>query len=210
MSVLDQLAIAINSRSEAPNQELAKRLVETQNQEDIKVLAENLGNKNQDIASDCIKTLYEIGYLNPDLIKEHVEAFLHTLHSRNNRMVWGGMITLGTFAEQKPDEIYKQVDFIKQLFEKGSVITIDNAVLVLAKVSAANPAYEKVILPDLLRHLKNCRSKEVPQHSEKTLWAVNAGNKDAFIEVLQNRMDEMTTPQANRVKKVIKEAQKKG
>ena len=63
------------------------------------------------------------------------------------------------------------------------------------------------MFPYLLNHLKNCRSKEVPQHSEKTLPAVNPSNKAQFVRVLSKRMDDLTGAGLARVKKVIKQAE---
>jgi hypothetical protein len=60
-----------------------------------------------------------------------------------------------------------------------------------------------------LNHLTTCRPKDVPQHSEKTLAAVNAANKGEFIAVLEKRMVDLQGAQVTRVKKVIKEAVKK-
>ncbi len=54
-----------------------------------------------------MKVLYEIGYLTPELIADYADDFLKLLRSKNNRMVWGGMIALATIAETKPREIWK-------------------------------------------------------------------------------------------------------
>ena len=209
MSVLNQLASANASHSDVPNQELAKSLAESRDLAGIKELADNLQNKNKDIASDCIKTLYEIGYLNPELIQEHVDSFLKILHSRNNRLVWGGMIALSTIADKKSREIFGQFGFIAEQLKNGSIITVDNAVLVLAKISAVNKDYEKAIFPILLQHLKGYMARQIPQHAEKTLWAVNPDNREPFIGTLEGRMNEMTPSQASRLKKVIRAAQKR-
>ncbi|MBN2795507.1 MAG: hypothetical protein JXR88_08890 [Clostridia bacterium] len=37
--------------------------------------------KNKSIPSDCLKELYEIGYLNPTLIKGHLKQFIALLRS---------------------------------------------------------------------------------------------------------------------------------
>jgi hypothetical protein len=57
-----------NRRDEVPNQQLAKELAETENKAGIKEIAKNLQHKNKSVQSDCLKVLYEIGYLKPDLI----------------------------------------------------------------------------------------------------------------------------------------------
>jgi hypothetical protein len=62
----------------------------------------------------------------------------------------------------------------------------------------------------LLNHLETCRPKEVPQHAEKTAVAVDAKNKKKFVEVLERRLIDMSRSQAARVKKVIKEVERKG
>ena len=59
------------------------------------------GIKTAKIASDCIKTLYEVGYLKPELIAPYVGDFLKLIKSRENRLVWGGMLALSTIAALK-------------------------------------------------------------------------------------------------------------
>jgi uncharacterized protein YvpB len=46
----------------------------------------------------------------------------------------------------------------------------------------------------------------VPQHSEKTLPAVNTANKADFIKVLEKRIEDLSGSGLSRVKKVIKQA----
>jgi hypothetical protein len=118
------------------------------------------------------------------------------------------MIALSTIAELKADELYPHVEEIKQVMGQGSVITVDAGVKTLAGIASKNDDYNRAIFPYLIHHLQTCRSKEIPQHSEKTLVAVNGENKAEFIATLEGRMAEMTPPQVARVKKVIKEALK--
>jgi hypothetical protein len=209
MTVLNKIAYFQNRRDEVPNQELARELVESKNTAGIREIAENLWNKDRNVANDCIKVLYEIGYLAPELIEDYVGDFLKFMKSRNNRMAWGAMLALSTIAAQKADEIYPRVGEIEHVMETGSVITIDNGVKILAIMASKNEAYRSEIFPYLLNHLTTCRSKDVPQHSEKTLVAVNAANKGEFIAVLEKRMVDLQGAQARRAKKVIREAEKK-
>jgi hypothetical protein len=125
-------------------------------------------------------------------------------------MVWGSMIALSTIAEIKADEIFKHYEEIKQTMKKGSVITVDNGVKILAIIAASSDGRGKKIFPYLLNHLETCRPKEVPQHAEKTAVAVDAKNKKKFVEVLERRLIDMSRSQAARVKKVIKEVERKG
>ena len=207
MSVLNRLAHSMGRRDEAPNQELARDLAAKNDKAGIREIAENLWNKDKNIQADCIKVLYETGYIEPALVAPYAEDLVKLLRSRNNRLVWGGMIALGVVATSSADLLFKHLNEIKKAMDSGSVITKDNGVKVLADIAATKSEYNKAIFPYLLEHLKTCRPKEVAQHSEKTLPAVNAGNKTEFIKVLEKRMDDLAGAGLTRVKKVVKEAQ---
>jgi hypothetical protein len=209
MSVLNKIAYYQNQRSDVPNQELARELAASKDRDGVREIAEGLWNKDKNIQSDCLKVLYETGYLDPALVADYAGDFLKLLKSRNNRLVWGGMIALSTVADLKADEIFPHFDEIVDIMNKGSVITMDNGVKALALVASRNPAYNQKIFPYLLDHLSTCRPKEVPQHAEKTLPAVTAGNKSDFIRVIEKRLEDMTASQTARLKKVIKTAQKR-
>jgi hypothetical protein len=205
MSVINRIAYLQNRRDEVPNQELARDLAEKKDREGIREITENLWNKDKNIQADCVKVLYEIGYIDPSLIADYAEDFLKLLRSRNNRLVWGGMIALSTVAELRADLIHAHLDEILKAMNSGSVITVDNAVKALA-LAASKDAYRESIFPHLLEHLRACRPKDVPQHSEKSLPAVDASNKGDFIAVLEKRMEDLSGSQITRVKKVIKAA----
>lgn len=206
MSIITSLASSLGRRDEVPNQELARALAAKKDEAGIREIAENLWNKDKNIQADCIKVLYEIGYLEPKLVADYAGDFVRLLRSRNNRLVWGGMTALAEAAKANPDAVFKHLDEIKKAKETGSVITVDNAISTLAWTAAANRKYNEAIFPYLLKHLSSCRPKEVPQHSEKTLPAVNSSNKADFIKVLEKRMEDLSGSGLARVKKVIKRA----
>lgn len=209
MSVLNRIAYFQNRRDEVPNQELARELAAKKDRKGIREIADNLWNADPNVQSDCLKVLYEIGYLNPELVADYVDEFLKLMTSRNNRLVWGSMLALSTIAERRADAIYPHCDEIKWVMDKGSVITRDNGVKTLAVVASKSDAYSQNIFPYLLKHLETCRPKDVPQHAEKTAVAVNARNKKEFIAVLDKRRVDMTSSQAARLKKVIQEIEQR-
>ena len=85
MTVIDKLATSLNRRDEVPNQELAKQIASSNDKKAVKELVENLNNKNKGIQSDCIKVIYEIGMLKPNLIAGFANDFLKLLDNKNNR-----------------------------------------------------------------------------------------------------------------------------
>jgi len=208
MSVLNKIAYLQNRRDEILNQELARELAESKDIAGIKEIAENLFNKDKNISSDCLKVLYEIGYINSELIADFAPDFIKLLRSKNNRLVWGAMIALANIAQIMADELYKDLDSIYAAISEGSVITIDNGIKVLAGIASKKEEYSNAIFPFLLNHLKTCRSKEVGQHSESIFIAVNSQNKEAFLEVLKGRELSLTNSQLARVKKVYKAIEK--
>ena len=206
MPILDKLAYSLGRRDEVPNQELARDLAAKKDKQGIREIAENLWNKDRHIQADCIKVLYEVGSIEPKLIADYTEDFVKLLKSRNNRLVWGSMTALSEVAKANPDAVFQNLEAIKKAKETGSVITVDNAISTLAWTAAGNKKYNEAIFPHLLKHLSSCRPKEVPQHAEKTLPAVNTENKTDLIKVLEKRMEDLSGSGLARVKKVIKQA----
>jgi len=205
MSVLNRIAYFQNRRDEVPNQELARELAETKNKKGIQEIVENLHHKNQNVQSDCLKILYEIGYLAPELIADYVDDFLKLLKHKNNRMVWGAMIALATVADLKPREIWKSADDVIAVTAHGTLITLVWGIKTLAKVAAANKRYKDKLWPILVGHLKTCLPRDVPMHAESILGAVDARHKDEFLSVLESRRAEMTPSQLTRLRKITKQ-----
>lgn len=208
MTVLDRLACSQGRRDEVPNQELARELAEKEDRDSVREIAGHLFDKDRNVQSDCIKVLYEIGYLQPELISEYADEFIRLLGSRNNRAVWGAMLALSTIAALRADTIFENLERILRAMEEGSVITVDNGVKVLAAAAAGEEAYRQRILPYLLEHLKTCRPKEVAQHAESTLPAVDPSNRDAFIRILKDREKNLTAAQQARLRKIYKSLEK--
>jgi hypothetical protein len=204
MSVLQRIAYFQGRRDEIPNQELAGELVEARDVEGIREIADNLGHSIPSVQSDCLKVLYEIGYLAPDLIAGYVDRFLALLRHKNNRMVWGGMIALATIADLRPAEIWKDVDAVIAAVDYGTVITEVWGIKTLARVAAADGAYSERLFPLLMSYLKVCLPRDVPVHAESILPAVDADHQDEYLAVLVARKPEMTASQLVRLNKVTR------
>jgi hypothetical protein len=204
MSVLNKLSYFQNRRDEVPNKELAKTLAETEDKSGIAELVINLKYKNKSVQSDCLSVLYHIGYLKPHLIAGYVEDFISLLKSKNNRMIWGGMITLSTIAELKPKEICANLETVKQAIDKGTLITVVWGVKTIAKVASSIKSCKPNIVPILLSQLRNCLPRDVAMHFENSLPAMDNENKVMFLRIAEDRKEELTTSQLVRLKKAMK------
>ncbi len=204
MSLLSKLASAQDRKDEAPNKDLGGELVENHDIEGIREIAENLWNKDKRVQTDCLSVLEQVGLLEPELIENYVADFIELIFSKDNRLVWAAMINLALIADRKPQEIFKQYDDIVKVIEKGSVITKDNGIKTLAKVTSTSTEYEEVIVPYLMEQLRRCRSKSVPQYAESSRIAVNLDNQEQYLSILNERLDTLSVAQQRRVKKLMK------
>lgn len=209
MSILNELASAHKRRDEDLNQQLASRLCQNGNidetQEHIQELVDNLHHKNKQIRSDCIKVLYEIGAVKPDLIDIYVEEFVDLLSHKDNRLVWGAMTALGSIASRKIQEVAEYLDVIIDATLNGSVITQDWGVRVLTTLAQHNQ-YSARLIPILIGFLENCRPKDVPRHAESIMIAINTLHSQAeFRRVLEQHQSNLKPSQLKRVNKVLQQ-----
>lgn len=208
MSVIDRLACKIGRNDEVPNQELARDIAEKNDAEGLKEIVSHLTDRDKSVANDCIKVVYETGYLKPEMLAPYAGTFLDLLDSKNNRMVWGAMIALSVAAPFAADAVMPRVRRVVDALNDGSVITVDNAVKTLSRLAATNAARRKELLPLLIDFLRQCRAKSVPQYCEEVVTAVTDDEVRDFTAVLVGRDDEYNDSQRKRVLKVVKQAAK--
>jgi hypothetical protein len=203
MSAIDRIARNRDRRDDVPNQELARDLAKERDVDGIAEIVDHLDDGDRRIASDCIKVLYEIGYIEPTLIGPYTGTFIDLLGSKQNRMVWGAMIALWTVADTRAMVIWDRMDEVVAAIEKGSVITRDAGVKTLAVVASKDSEREDRLRPILFGILRECEAKRVASFAEDMTVMVNDGNLDEFLSIVTARHDELTVPQARRLGKVI-------
>ena len=187
---------------------MSKEIVETENSSAIKELVDNLDNKDKKIQADCIKTLYEIAYIKPDLIADYYTEFLGLLSNKNNRLVWGGMIALMTITELKNKELFASIDLISDTVNKGSVITIDCGVGIYAKLNKYSDYSDKVEHL-LIDQLWKCPIKQLSQYMEKSTISITERNKEIYQKIINERKTECERDsQVKRLDKVLKQIEK--
>lgn len=204
LTALEKISFFQHRRDEVPNQLLAKELAESEDYAGIREIADNLTNKDRNISSDCLKVMYEIGYLRPDLIAPFVNNFLALLKNKDNRKVWGAMIALGTIADLAHEQIAPAIDEVLTAIQKGSLITIVWGVRVLAKTTAHKPNLESRVLLEMINILQICLPRDIPTHLESMLPMITPSNRDTILAVVDSRRASMTVSHLTRLKKVLR------
>ena len=205
MRVLEELATALGRRDEVPNQELARRIVHERDTTAVQELVDNLAHKNKAIQSDCIKVLYEIGEINPDLIAKYYQEFGKLLESKSNRLVWGAMIALDTITLKQSKDVHGMLPKILEVADNsGSVIARDHAVGILAKLATLKP-YKRDSIVLLIEQLMSCPENQFPMYVEMCAPVIDADNRKRFQQVIETRMQELDREsQKKRVARVLK------
>ena len=204
MSYIEQISYHLNRRDEVPNQELAKVLANDNNVIGLDEIADYLYDKNKSIASDCLKVLYETGYIKPDLISKYVDTFLELLSSKNNRMVWGAMITLWNVASIEHEKIYAHIDLILNKIRTGSLITHVTGIKVLLVLASVKKAYYDNLYPILIDYLKECRPIDFGKRVEDYMVILSDDNKEELLEIVRSRFEGLNKNQVSRVTKAFK------
>jgi hypothetical protein len=208
MSVIDRLATSLGRRDEVPNQELAKEIAAKKDKGAVQELVRSLSAKNKDIQNDCIKVLYEIGAIVPSLIVPYTQEFISLLQHKNNRLQWGAMTALSCIAPKDPEAIYAALPLIMAAANKGSVITKDNAVNILISLCTTKQ-YAGDAFSLLIEQLLASPTNQLPMYAEKALPVINDENKEAFIETLRSRLDDVEQEsKRKRIEKVMRKLSK--
>ena len=201
---IEQIGFHLGRRDEVPNQELAARLISENSAEGVAEIASYLYDKNKSIASDCIKVLYEVGYLAPQLIVPYVAQFIQLLDSKHNRMVWGSMIALSTVVALVPEEVWPHREKILYLIENGTVITDVSGVRTLIRLAGVGEPYYSELLPDLLRLQRECRNVDFAKRAGEMAPVIQLQHRDEFRSILEKRLPHLSKSAQKRLEKVIK------
>ena len=100
--MIELLACKLGRNDENPNIELAEKLCAGMDKKGIREIIDGLKSKEQAVAYDCVKVLYEVGQRKPELIADFAGDFITALSDKNNRTVWGSMMALVYITPIKP------------------------------------------------------------------------------------------------------------
>lgn len=208
MSIIDKLAHSLGRRDEMPNQELAKAIVQANDSKAVEELIQNLHHKSKDIQSGCIKVIYEIGILKPELIADFTVELIALLNNKNNRLQCGAMTALDTIVAIKPKLIYEALPQIIAVADIGSVITNDHCVGIMIKLCAIKE-YSEDVFSLLNERLLKSPDNQLPMYAENALPVINAKNNVVFVNTLLLRINGIEKEsKRSRVEKVIRKVNK--
>lgn len=208
MSVLAKLSSSQGNRDEELNISLAKEIVKKKDSNAVEELVTNMENKDKNIQSDCLKVLYEIGYIEPKLIAKYVNDFIDLLCNKNNRLVWGAAYALSTIAEIKAGEIFNRFGEVVNAIDNGSVITKDGGIKTLSIVASKDKKYLKRLNSILMDYLRESIPKDLPKNAEYIAVAIDSSNLKEFTEILEGRKKELKASQLKRIEKIFKRLSK--
>jgi len=202
-AVKARLSSAVGDRSENANVHLAREIATNNDVESVESLVSLLQTGTAAVKPNCIKTLYEIGALEPKLISLHKDVFLNHLKSKNNRLQWGAMTAIASFAALERQWIHQNLPNIMDACDKGSVITRDNTVQVLLSLAGSRTYYGDAVQL-LFEILMKSPVNQLPMYAERMSVIVNKNNNVEFISILTSRLTEIEKEGGRkRIKKVI-------
>lgn len=198
-SITDQLRANASRRDEQANIEMAESIAKRTDFDAVAEVVANLGDRK--LAADCIKILYEIGERKPELVATHAEIFFELLDHKNNRLVWGAMSAIDEIASLRSDLVYSYLDKLREVTEKGTVITRDHYVNILVKLAATKDG----IIPLILEQLADAPVNQFPTYAERSAALFRQHDRAEFTAILTRRAPEMNTEaKRKRIAKVLK------
>lgn len=203
------LASGQGRRDEAPNIALAQQIAMHADELAVAGLVLLLQHKKNDIKNDAIKVLYEVGELKPHLLKPHLDAFWDILTGKNNRLQWGAMTAIRTLTPDNPAAIYAKLPVILLVADQGSVITRDQAVMILIAL-AGKEQYHQDAIALILEQLTKSPENQLPMYAERSLPILVREDYADFTQVLEMRLPDMEShTKKKRVEKVILQVRKR-
>ena len=203
MSVINKLASSFAQKSQIANISLAKHVIAKKDTEAVEELVVHLKSESKQTRHDCIKVLYEIGEREPALIANHYATFIALLECTDNRMQWGAMTALDYITDLQKEAVFKSLHTLTGVAGKGSVITRDHFVNILACL-AGTKKYKSTVMPLLLQQIHSCPVNQLPMYAEKILPAMDPDHAAAFARVLSGRLDTVAQDsKRKRIKKIL-------
>ena len=202
--VINGLSSSQGRKDEGPNIALAIQLAKHEDEQGVEHLIQIVTTEKASLKHDAIKVLYETGARNPQLLSKHLKSFLEMLDSKNNRLQWGAMTAIQTITEIVPKQVYENLVQIIHAGDKGSVISRDQMMRILYKLSTHQP-YQKDALSLLFEQLRKCPTNQLPMYAEELSNVLPSAYRNEMVSILRIRISELEkASKIKRLEKVIR------
>ncbi len=192
MAVQDFLSSALGQKDQAPNHQLARRIVAGEfSAGELVAFFET--RPHPDEQKDAILTLAYVAEQSPDLMVPYVDFLLQNFHSKINRVVWGSMIALAHIASKIPDKMYQSLPAVIDAMHATTVVGRDHGFKILV-VCYGQEKYREDVFALILEEILLAPSNQVGQYVERFIEVILPEHTDVLKKVLEELRKELTDP----------------
>ncbi len=203
-SVIPRLAASMERRDEAPNIELAQELAKSKNHDAIAELVDLAKSATKPIRYNAIKTLYEMGKLEPKLLVPHADPLIDLLKDKDNRILWGTIQALDIITDINAEFVAQNLNKILDAADRSSVVAKDRIMSILSKLNA-DPRFSTNVTPVLLTRLTHAAPNQFPMYAELAAATMPQTHTDELAKIIKNRQKSIASQaKQKRLNKLLK------
>lgn len=208
--LLGRLAVSMQRCDDMPNLELAAEIVQTDDEEALRILVSVLERHDDQHASDACRVIFEVGTRAPELLQPHTERLLSMCDESQKEMLPFTMYALSPVAHLHADSLWDMRDLfwsaLTDLTLPASTAQA-GAVRLLSALCAAGPDYARTLAGGLVDLLGKCMPRDVAFFAESVLPALGTAHSHRAKPVLDRRMKELTPAEVARLRRAVRAAQ---
>lgn len=182
MSVFEEI-----EKSKKVNKHQILELIENAKEETISFSTKWINSDDKKLQVVATSIIDEYGDFYPEDCVIFYERLLKLVQSKTNRLVWGSLTALETFAQLIPEKFHKNLNIIIDAANNGSVVAKDHAVKIYQKLARFEEYYSDA-LELILEQIRVCADNQLGQYSERCLEIIKPKDKLQFIESLRLRV----------------------
>ncbi len=192
MSIQDKLSFALDRNDQEPNKLVAKQIVESGGDHEVKELVDFIESQpKQRAQSDAVLALAYVSEQLPELLMPHVDFLIDKLTSEINRVVFGSMIALSHIAHLAQEKLFNALPQIIDSMDRGTVVTRDHGFKVMVTLYQDDRFQEDVFLL-IQEQLMKAPSNQLGQYAERLIEVLNKTHLNSLIETLEERRNDIT------------------
>lgn len=208
--LLNRLAVSMQRLDDMPNLELAAEIVQTDDEESLRILVSVLERHDDHHAPDASRVIFEVGTRAPQLLQQHAERLLAMCEDSQKEMLPYTMYALSPVAHLHAETLWDMRDLFWSALTDLTLpasLAQAGAVRLLSALCAAGPDYARTLAGGLVDLLGKCMPKDVAFFAESVLPALGTAHSHRAKPVLDRRMKELTPAEVARLRRAVRAAQ---